>query len=98
MHSAIRLHEYRTQKKDKNKEIWLALRATPEYQQGGRERYKIERTFGEGRQGHGLGRCRYLGVVRYAIQALLTALPLNLKRMVEALTGVNFNGGTSAAG
>jgi len=37
-------------------------------------------------------------VVRYAIQAFLTALSLNLKRMVEALTGVNFNGGTSAAG
>ena len=98
VHSAIRLNEYRTQKKDKNKEVWLALRATPEYQQGGQERYKIERKFGEGKQGHGLGRCRYLGLVRYAIQAFLTALALNLKRMVKVLTGVNFKGRASAAG
>jgi IS5 family transposase len=98
VHSAIRLNEYRTQKKDKHKEVWLALRATPEYRQGGRERYKIERKFGETKQGHGLGRCRYLGGVRYAIQAFLTALALNLKRMVKVLTGVNFKGRASAAG
>jgi IS5 family transposase len=98
VHSAIRLNEYRTQKKDKHKEVWLALQATPEYQQGGRERYKIERKFGEAKQGHGLGRCRYLGGVRYAIQAFLTALALNLKRMVKVLTGVNFKGRASAAG
>lgn len=98
VHSAIRLNEYRTQKKDKNKGVWLALRATPEYQCGGRERYKIERKFGEAKQGHGLGRCRYLGLVRYALQAFLTALALNLKRMVKVLAGVNFKGRASAAG
>jgi IS5 family transposase len=68
------------------------------YQQGVRERYEIERKSGEGKQGHGLGRCRYLGLVRWAIQAFLTALALNLKRMVKVLSGVNFKGRASAAG
>jgi hypothetical protein len=37
-------------------------------------------------------------LVRYAIQAFLTALALNLKRMVKVLSGVNFKGRASAAG
>jgi hypothetical protein len=98
LHSAIRLGEWRTQKKDKNKDVRLALRATAEYQQGVKERYKIERKSGEAKQGHGSGRCRYLGLVRYAIQAFLTSLALNLKRMVKVLTGVNFKGRASAGG
>jgi len=92
LHSAIHLNTYRTQKKDENKEIWLQLRSTPEYQQGLKERYKVERKFGESKQGHGLGRCRYVGRIAYAIQVLLTAMALNLKRMVKLLTGTNFKG------
>jgi len=92
MHSAIHLNDYRTQKKDKSKAGWVAMRVKPEYVQGQRERYKIERKFGEAKQGHGLGRCRYVGFVRYAIQLYLTAVALNLKRMVKLLTGVNFKG------
>ena len=60
------------------------------YKTGLKERYKIERKFGEGKQGHGLGRCRYIGRVGFAIQSFLTAIVLNLKRMVKLLTGVNF--------
>jgi IS5 family transposase len=92
VHSAIHLNDYRTQKKDKSKAGWIAMRAEPEYIRGQRERYKIERKFGEAKQGHGLGRCRYVGFVRYAIQLYLTAVVLNLKRMVKLLTGVNFKG------
>jgi hypothetical protein len=66
VHSAIHLKKVRAQQKDKNEEVWLALRATPERQQGGKERYKIGRKFGEGKQGHRLGRCRLLGLVRGA--------------------------------
>jgi len=98
VHSAIRSHEYWTEKKDKHNQVWLARRATPEDQRGGRERDKIERKFGVGKQGHGPGRCRYLGLARCAIQALLTALSLNQKRMVNVLAGVDFNGRASAAG
>jgi hypothetical protein len=97
-HSAIRSHEQRREKKEKHNEVWLALRATPEDEQGGRERHQIERQFGVGKQGHGLGRCRYLGLARHAIQAFLTALSPNLKRIVDVLAGVDFNGRASAAG
>jgi IS5 family transposase len=87
---AFRLHAYRTQKQDANKEVWLALQAAPEYQAGLDERYKIERKFGEGKLWHRLGRCRYLGLLRFGIQSHLTALALNLKRIVLLLTGVPF--------
>jgi IS5 family transposase len=89
-HSALRLHDYRTNKKDANKQIWHALRATPEYQAGLKERYKVERKFGEAKLWHRWGRCRYLGLIRHGIQAYLTALVLNLKRIVFLVTGVTF--------
>jgi IS5 family transposase len=92
LHSAIHLNDYRTQKKDPNKQGWLELQASPEYQAGLSQRYKIEAKFGEGKQGHGLRRCRYLGLLRYGLQAILTAIVLNLKRMVKLLTGTNFKG------
>jgi len=92
LHSAILLNTYRTQKKDENKDIWVQLKTTSEYKQGLRERYKVERKFGEGKQGHGLGRCRYVGQIEFAVQVLLTAIALNLKRMVKLLTGTNFKG------
>ena len=88
--SAICLNDYRTQKKDSHKEVWLELKDSLAYQYGQHKRYKIERKFGEGKQQHGLGRCRYRGLERYEIQTLLTAMALNLKRMVKLLHGVNF--------
>jgi len=90
MHSAIHLKDYRTSKKNAHKQIWVDLQSTPEYWQGLSERYTIERKFGEAKQSHGLGRCRYLGLLKYHIQVILTAMVLNLKRMVKLLTGVNF--------
>ena len=90
LHSAIRLKKTRTGKKDNNKQVWFDLRQTPQYQQGLKERYKIERKFGEAKQGHSLGRCRYLGRMGFAVQAFFTAIMLNLKRMVKLLTGVGF--------
>lgn len=90
LHSAIRIKKNRIDKKDSNKQIWLDLIETPEYQQGLKERYKIERKFGEAKQGHGFGRCRYVGTVKFAVQTFFTAIMLNLKRMVKMLTGVGF--------
>jgi len=92
LYSAICLNDYRTEKKDPNKAIWLQLQETSQYQEGLKERYKIERKFGEAKGGHGLGRCRYVGLLRYAIQCFLTAIALNLKRLVMLLTGVPFKG------
>jgi hypothetical protein len=68
LHSVIRLMRTRTEKKDANKQIWLELVKTPQYEQGLKERYKIERKFGEAKQGHGLGRCRYVGKLKFAVQ------------------------------
>jgi len=88
LQSAICLKDIRTKKKDANKEVWLELIQSQPYQDGRKERYKIERKFGEAKQGHGLGRCRYLGLLRFGIQMFFTAMVLNLKRMVKLLTGV----------
>jgi len=90
LHSAIRLMRTRTGKKDANKQVWLDLCQTPQYQQGLKERYKVERKFGEAKQGHGFGRCRYLGRLGFTVQAYFTTIMLNLKRMVKLLTGVGF--------
>jgi IS5 family transposase len=90
LHSAIRLIRTRTEKRDANKQVWLELVKTPQYQQGLKERYKVERKFGEAKQGHGLGRCRYLGRMKFAVQVYFTAIMLNLKRMVKVLYGVGF--------
>ena len=91
LHSAILLKDNRLKKKDGNKEVWQDMVRTAEYQQGKRERYKIERKFGEAKLRHGLGRCRYIGLEKYGVQAYLTAIVLNLKRMVKLISGVGFN-------
>jgi IS5 family transposase len=93
-HSAFRLNDYRTRDSNKHSEFWKKIQESPEYQAGGAERYKIERKFGEAKRWHGFGRCRYIGLLNYGIQAFLTALVLNLKRIVLLLTGVPCRGST----
>jgi IS5 family transposase len=96
LQSALKLNRKRTEKKDKNKEPWVKLLASEAYHAGQRERYKIERKFGEAKAYHGLRRCRYVGWMRYMIQAYLTAIVLNLKRMVRVVTGIPFKGRATA--
>jgi hypothetical protein len=43
---------------------------------------------------YALRRCRYVGRLRCAIQAYVTAIVLNLKRMVKLLAGVSFKRGS----
>ena len=86
-HSALTLNDYRTADSNEHRESWQRIKDSPEYQAGLAERYKIERKFGEAKRWHGFGRCRYLGLLRYGLQAHLTALVLNLKRIVLLLTG-----------
>jgi IS5 family transposase len=90
LHSAIRLKRTRIGKKDDSRQVWLDLSQTLQYQQGLKERYKIERKFGEAKQGHSFGRCRYLGRMGFMVQAFFTAIMLNLKRLVKLITGVGF--------
>lgn len=90
IHSAIRLNAYRTRKKDRNKGVWIKLKESGEYQEGLRERYKVERKLGEAKKWHGFSRSRYVGFLRHAIQLYLTFMAVNLKRLVKLLTGVGF--------
>jgi IS5 family transposase len=92
INSAIRLNNYRTGKKDPNKEGWLKLKQSEAYAAGLKERYKIERKFGEARKWHGYSRCCYVGFIRHAIQSYLTFMAINLKRLVKLLSGVSFRG------
>jgi IS5 family transposase len=91
---AFRLRRFRTAGDSSRHRFWQSIEASPEYQAGEAERYKIERKFGEAKLWHGFGRCRYLGLVRYGIQAHLMAMVLNLKRIVLLLTGVRFRAGS----
>ena len=50
-----------------------------------RERKRIERKFGEAKQWHRLDRARYWGKAKVSIQALMTFLVMNAKRMVKLL-------------
>lgn len=88
--SAITLHDYRTKKKDANKEPWLAMKASEIYQEANGERYRVELPYGWGKAWHGFERCRYLGLARYAIQSILTFMVSNAKRYVKLLTGITF--------
>lgn len=96
INSAIRLNNYRTLKKDKNKQGWAEIKDSQEYNEGLKERYKIEQKFGEVKKWHGFSRCRYIGFLRHAIQCYLTFMAVNLKRLVKLLTGVSFRTRTKA--
>lgn len=58
---------------------------------------EMRRQDGEIKEYHELRRCRYVGLLRYAIQAYLTAVVLNLKHLVRLLTGVTLRGRTTVA-
>lgn len=90
MRGFFHLRSSRTQKQDANKGVWLTLEVDPEYQAARAQRYRVEQPFGPAKQKHGLGRCRYVGLSRYRLQAVLTFLVSNLKRMVKLLTGLTF--------
>jgi len=79
------------------KERWIALQATPQYQEATAQRYRVEQAFGPAKQKHGFDRCRYIGLLRSRIQSLFTFLVRNFKskmrlrrRMVKLLTGLTF--------
>ena len=67
--------DYQLKLLDENQERKEALRRRP----------LIERRFGGGKKWHGLGRARYWGKAKVAIQALMTFLVMNVKRMVKLL-------------
>jgi hypothetical protein len=88
--TAIALNDYRTAKKDATHARWHELVADPLYQERKKQRFRVEQPYGIAKRWHGFERCRYLGLVRYRIQALLTFMVVNAKRLVKLLTGVTF--------
>lgn len=57
----------------------------PERKEALAKRPAIERKFGEAKKWHGMGRARYRGRARVAIQVLMTFFVINAKRMVRLL-------------
>lgn len=90
--SALRLKQTRTEKTDAPTKIWEALEAGEAYQAGLKERCKIEQKHGEGKTGHGLRRCRCLGLAKFHAQAIMTVWVLNLKVVVARSAGVTLRG------
>ena len=52
-----------------------------------KKRGRVEAKFGEMKKYHGLGVARYWGLAKMKFQALMTAIAVNVKRMVTMLTG-----------
>ena len=84
---AIRLNGYRLGKKDSNKQPWEEMVKTAEYYQGLAQRGRIESKFGEAKTRHGLRRRCHVGLRAFSVQAKLTVMAMNLKRMVHLLGG-----------
>jgi len=90
LHVGIKLRRTRTTKKDANKQRWLDLKETLHYQVATALRSRVEQPFGQAKDKHGFERCRYLGHLSHGLQAFLTFMVVNTKRMVKLLTGITF--------
>jgi len=90
LHVGIKLRRSRTTKKDPNKQRWLELQETKHHQVATKLRSRVEQPFGQAKDKHGFEHCRYLGHLKHGLQAFLTFLVVNAKRMVKLLTGITF--------
>ena len=61
------------------------LDENPERKEALKRRSLIERRFGGAKRWHGLGRARYRRKWKVAIQAIMTFLVMNVKKMVNLL-------------
>jgi IS5 family transposase len=96
LHSAIRLNKGRFEKNDPNKAPWIKLRQTPEYREGLQVRSWIEPKFGEAKEQHRFRRCHGVGLPAFKVQGLMTAITMNIKRIVLLVTGTPFSPGITA--
>lgn len=81
--------------KTRKQEKWRLIQSSPNYQKLIKLRKQIENKFGEEKLHHRFGRCRYLGLKRYKIQAYMTAMAVNVKRIL-LLTDPNYSPPTPA--
>lgn len=85
-HSGICLHDYRTNKQHPSKQRWSDFMATPEHQAATAMGYRAEQPCGTAKE----QRCCYLGALRYGIQAFLTFVVVNCRRVIKLLIGITF--------
>jgi IS5 family transposase len=85
---ALCLKDYRTRLYPDG--LWADIKASDDYRDGLSQRYKIEQKNAEAKKQHGLDRCRCLGLEKYTVQALVTFMAINLKRMLKLLRGISF--------
>jgi IS5 family transposase len=67
-----------------NREYGLTINIAYGHEQ--RERPKIERRFADQKNNHGLGKCKYWGLLKTKIQCYMTAIVCNCKRMAVLLS------------
>ena len=82
-------------KKTRTQDKWVTMQNSPHYQRLIKLRKQIENKFGEEKLHHRFDRCRYLGLKRYKIQAYMTAMTVNFKRIL-LLTDPNYSPPTPA--
>lgn len=71
----------------KEEQVARTRKKEPEWKQALLERSRIEPKCAEAKRFHGLSRARYRGLLKLKIQAYLTAMVVNLKRMAKLLSG-----------
>lgn len=71
---------------------WIKHTTQEEFDIGRKQRFTVERVNGGVKKDHRLGRARYLGLEKMALQTCLTGLAHNLKTLVKLWTGVPLRG------
>lgn len=71
---------------------WTKYTTQEEFDAGRKQRFTVERVNGSAKKDHNLGRARYLGLQKMALQTCLTAMAHNLKTLVKLWTGVPLRG------
>ena len=85
---AICFNDYRLDGK-KNYAVWQSIAKTPIYTQGKKERFKVERTFGEQVNNLGISDCRYFGKIKTEIQMFMTSICYNIKKFIKITEGTS---------
>lgn len=85
---AIILNDYRLADETRYA-IWHKIYDSDEYKEGKKERFKVERTFGQCTNNLGINDCRYFGRIKTAFQMYFTAMAYNLTKALKVLYGLS---------
>ena len=71
---------------------WTKHTTQEEFDAGRKQRFTVERVNASVKKDHKLGRARYLGLRKMALQTAMTGMAHNLKTLVKLWTGVPLRG------